>query len=438
VWYMRMYDIINKKKNRGELSKEEMSYWVNGFTKGLIPDYQVAALLMAVFFQGLSIKETSYLTEAMINSGETIDLSNLPGIKGDKHSTGGVGDKTTLVLAPLLASLGITMAKMSGRGLGHTGGTLDKLESIPGFRVDLTKEEYINNLNKIGLAVIGQTKTIVPADKQIYALRDVTATVESIPLIAASVMSKKLAAGGDIIVLDVKYGSGAFMKTQEQAESLARIMVGIGRNMGKKAAGVITGMDCPLGNAVGNALEVKEAINVLKGKGPADVRELCLNLAGITLYLGGKVPSIEKGQELAELHLDDGSALHKFRDFIAAQEGNPQIINDEKLLPEAKFRFSLLSDQDGYIDKMDTESIGIAGMKLGAGRERKEDIIDPGVGIVFYKKTGDWVNKGETIGMIHANDENRADEGMEMLKRSIIFHEKKRDPVPLIHRLVLD
>ncbi|MEL7567820.1 MAG: pyrimidine-nucleoside phosphorylase [Dehalobacterium sp.] len=435
---MRMYDIINKKKNGGELSKEEMSYWVNGFTEETIPDYQVAALLMAIFFQGLTIKETSYLTGAMINSGETLDLSNLPGIKGDKHSTGGVGDKTTLILAPLLASLGITMAKMSGRGLGHTGGTLDKLESIPGFRINLSKEEFINNLKKIGLAVIGQTKTMVPADKKIYALRDVTGTVESIPLIAASVMSKKLAAGGDIIVLDVKYGSGAFMKSQDQAESLARIMVGIGKNMGKKVAAVITGMDCPLGNAVGNALEVKEAINVLKGKGPDDVRELCLNLAGITLCLAEKVPNLKTGQQLAELHLDNGSALQKFREFIIAQEGHPQVIDDEKLLPEAKFRFSLLSDQDGYIDKMDTEAIGIAAMKLGAGRERKEDLIDPSVGIVFYKKTGDWVNKGETIGMIHANDENRADEGMDLLRKSISFQEKKRDPLPLIHRLVLD
>lgn len=437
MWQMRMYDIINKKKNGGELTREEMSFWVNGFTQEIIPDYQVAALLMAVFFQGLSIEETGFLTESMINSGETIDLSALPGIKGDKHSTGGVGDKTTLVLTPLLASAGITVAKMSGRGLGHTGGTLDKLESIPGFRVDLSREEFIKNVNDIGLAVIGQTKTMVPADKKIYALRDVTATVESIPLIAASIMSKKLAAGGDIIVLDVKYGSGAFMKTWEQAEKLARIMVGIGKNMGKKVAGVITGMDRPLGNAVGNALEVKEAINVLKGKGPADVRELCLNLAGITLYLGGKASDPTQGQELAKLYLDDGSALRKFQEFIVAQEGNPQVINDERLLPEAQFRFSLLSDQDGYIDEMDTESIGIAAMKLGAGRERKEDVIDPAVGIVFYKKTGDWVNKGETMAMIHANDENRADEGMELLKKSIYFHEKKRDAQPLIHRLVL-
>lgn len=435
---MRMYDIIMKKKTGGELTKEEISYWVSGFTKEEIPDYQVAALLMAIFFQGLSIQETGFLTEAMVNSGEVIDLSSLPGIKGDKHSTGGVGDKTTLILAPLLASLGITMAKMSGRGLGHTGGTLDKLESIPGFRINLSKDEFIKNLKEIGLAVISQTTTMVPADQKIYALRDVTATVESIPLIAASVMSKKIAAGGDIIVLDVKYGSGAFMKTREHAESLAHIMVGIGKTMGKKVGAVITGMNSPLGNAVGNALEVKEAINVLKGKGPADVRELCLNLAGITLYLARKVTDPEKGRQLAEIYLDDGSALDKFREFIVAQEGNPKVIDDEKLLPEAKFRFSLLSDQEGYIDQMDTEAIGIAAMKLGAGRGKKDDLIDPAVGIVFHKKTGDWVSKGETIAMIHANDENRADEGMELLKRSIFFDQNKRDPLPLIDQLILD
>lgn len=435
---MRMYDIINKKKNGKELTKDEMSFWVNGFTNDLIPDYQAAALLMAIYFQGLSIEETGFLTEAMINTGETVDLNSLTGIKADKHSTGGVGDKTSLVLAPLLASAGISMAKMSGRGLGHTGGTLDKLESIPGFNINLSREEFIKNVNTIGVAIIGQTNNMVPADKKIYALRDVTATVESIPLIAASVMSKKVAAGADIIILDVKCGSGAFMKRSEQAEDLARIMVGIGEKMGKKVGALITGMDRPLGYAVGNALEVKESIDVLKGKGSQDVRDLCLNLAGAVLYLAGKSTDLKQGMELAEVHLNDGSALHTFREFIIAQGGNPEVINDEKLLPEAQFRFSLIADRNGYINEMDTESIGIAAMKLGAGRERKEDMIDPAVGIVFHKKTGDWVHKGETIAMIHANDEDRADEGMAVLEKSILYGDEKPKTKPLIHRLFLD
>lgn len=435
---MRMYDIIAKKKNGGALTPAEMSFWVQGFVRDTIPDYQVAALLMAIFFQGLSLEETSFLTETMIHSGETVDLSPLPGIKADKHSTGGVGDKTTLILAPLLASMGITVAKMSGRGLGHTGGTLDKLESIPGFRVDLSREAFMANVRDIGLAIIGQTANLVPADKKLYALRDVTATVESVPLIAASVMSKKLAAGADIIVLDVKYGSGAFMKTSEQAECLARMMVGIGEHMGKKVAALITGMDRPLGAAVGNALEVKEAIHVLKGQGPADVRELCLRLAGVILWLSGKAADVQGGEKLAARHLDDGSALGKLRELIVGQGGNSTVIEEENLLPDARYRFSFLAEQDAYIDCMNTEAIGIAAMKLGAGRERKEDGIDPGVGIIFHKKTGDWVKKGETIGMIHANDEDRADEGMELLKKSIFFHEQKKELQPFIYRMVLD
>jgi pyrimidine-nucleoside phosphorylase len=435
---MHMYDIIDKKKNGTELTRDEISFWVRGLTNELIPDYQTAALLMAIYFQGLTLKETVYLTEAMINSGETVDLKGLLGIKGDKHSTGGVGDKTSLVLIPLLASLGIKAAKMSGRGLGHTGGTLDKLESIPGFCIDLSKEEFMSNVQSIGLAIIGQTLSLVPADKKLYALRDVTATVDSIPLIAASIMSKKIAAGGDIIVLDVKCGSGAFMKTQEQAESLARIMVGIGESMGKKTAAVLTGMDQPLGNAVGNALEVREAINVLKGKGPKDVRKLCINLAGITLWLSGKVSHIDEGEEMAATHLDDGSGLQKFKELIIAQKGDPRVIDDEELLPKAQFRLSLISDQDGYISAINTEAVGLAAMKLGAGREKKEDVIDPGVGIVFYKKTGDRVRKGETIAMIHANDENRADVGRDMLRSSINCAVIKKEPEPLIYKLVLD
>jgi len=432
-----MYDIINKKKNGRELTREEISFWIEGLTNGLIPEYQTSALLMAIFFQGLTLKETVFLTESMINSGDRVDLTEIPGIKSDKHSTGGVGDKTTLVLAPLLASLGLKVAKMSGRGLGHTGGTLDKLESIPGLRIDLSKEEFLAQVQTVGLAVIGQTADLVPADKKLYALRDVTATVDSVPLIAASVMSKKLAAGGDVIVLDVKYGSGAFMKTGEQAEILARMMVGIGNDMGKKTAALLTSMDQPLGNAVGNALEVKEAINVLKGQGPEDVRELCLRLAGVSLWLAGKVSDPEEGENLAEVHLDNGSALDKLRSFITAQHGDPRVIEQEELLPQAQFRLSFLAGQDGYIAAMDTESIGLTAMKLGAGRERKEDAIDPGVGIVFHKKMGDRVKKGETIAMIHANDENRADACREMLKRCISIREEKNEPLPLIHKLII-
>ncbi|MGI6678808.1 MAG: pyrimidine-nucleoside phosphorylase [Dehalobacterium sp.] len=434
---MSMYDIINKKKNGQALSREEIAIWVRGFTEGNIPDYQVAALLMAIYFQGLSLDETRFLTSAMIKSGETIDLSQVPGIKSDKHSTGGVGDKTTLVLAPLLASMGIIVAKMSGRGLGFTGGTLDKLESIPGFRVDLSPQEFIHNLQQTGLSIVGQTGNLVPADKKIYALRDVTATVDSIPLIAASVMSKKIAAGADIIVLDVKFGSGAFMKTREQAESLARIMVDIGKKMDKKVAAVLTGMETPLGYAVGNALEVKEAIEVLKGKGPEDLKEICVYLAGITLWLAGKAADINKGQRLAEKHLAEGGALEKFREMITAQYGNYQVIYDENLLPEGKLRSSLIADQDGYLGSMDTETIGLAAMKLGAGRSKKEDDIDPAAGIVFNKKTGDWVKQGETIAMVYGNDENKIDAGMNLLKKCITFHQEKRIIPSLIDGVVI-
>ncbi|MGI6629166.1 MAG: pyrimidine-nucleoside phosphorylase [Bacillota bacterium] len=434
---MNMYDLINKKKNGMELSKEEIFFWVQGLTEERIPDYQSSALLMAIYFQGLTLQETVHLTAAMVKSGDTVDLSGIPGIKGDKHSTGGVGDKTTLVLAPLLASLGIIVAKMSGRGLGHTGGTLDKLESIPGLRIDLSKEEFMENVKSIGLAVVGQTEKLVPADKKLYALRDVTATVDSVPLIAASIMSKKIAAGGDFIILDVKYGSGAFMKTREEAENLARMMVGIGSNMGKKTAAVLTSMDQPLGNAVGNALEVKEAISVLKGKGPQDVRDLCLRLAGVALCLAGKASHFREGEKLAELHLDNGSALRKFREMIVAQKGNPQVLDHEELLPQVPFRLSLISDQNGYISAMDTEGIGLAVMKLGAGREKKEDMIDPGVGVVFYKKTGDRVKKGETLAMIHAHDENRAEEIRNMLRGCLHYGKDKKDPQPLIYPQVL-
>ncbi|ATW28344.1 pyrimidine-nucleoside phosphorylase [Candidatus Formimonas warabiya] len=431
-----MYDIILKKRNGGALTRQEIQFWVNGFVQDTIPDYQVAALLMAVFFQGLTPQETVYLTEAMIDSGEKLDLTHLPGTKADKHSTGGVGDKTTLVLAPLVASAGITMAKMSGRGLGHTGGTLDKLESIPGFHTDLSPEQFIGNVKNIGISVVGQTSNLVPADKKIYALRDVSATVDSVPLIAASVMSKKLAAGADVIVLDVKCGSGAFMKTPAQAEHLARMMVNIGRNMGKKVAAVISNMEQPLGYAVGNALEVKEAIHVLQGKGPKDIREICLYLAGEIFLLAGKVDNIHQGKTMAGELLDQGLALRKFREFVQAQGSNGGVVDDDKLLPEAKYRFSLVSEQDGFITKMETEAIGRAAMILGAGREKMGDLVDPGVGIVFYKKMGDWVNKGDTLAMIHANEEDKADKAKNILAQSIFLDKEQKQGDALIYGVI--
>lgn len=433
---MRIYDIILKKREGLELNREEITFWVDGYVKGEIPDYQIASLLMAIYFKGLSENETSYLTEVMMNSGDRVNLQNIPGIKADKHSTGGVGDKTSLVLAPIIAAAGIKVAKMSGRGLGHTGGTIDKLESIPEMKVNLSPEEFIENLQNIGIAMVGQSANLVPADKKLYALRDVTATVDSIPLIASSIMSKKLAIDSDVIVLDVKYGSGAFMKSLESAIELSKTMVKIAKNMGRKAAAIISDMDKPLGAAVGNALEVREAINTLKGKGPEDFRELCITLAAQTVYLAGQVSSIEDGKILASDLLDNGAALKKFQDFISAQGGDPGIVDDESILPQAQYRLTVLSNKSGYVSSIDTKSIGIAGMKLGAGRITKEDVIDPAVGIMIHKKTGDWVDKGETLAMIHANDENIVDEAKKLLLETIVIDDIKPKVTPLIYGTV--
>lgn len=433
---MRMPEIIAKKRNGKELVREEIDYWIKEYVKETIPDYQTAALLMAIYFQGLSDKETVFLTEAMINSGEQVDLTGISGMKADKHSTGGVGDKTTLVFAPLAAAAGIKIAKMSGRGLGHTGGTLDKLESIPGFSIHLSPEEFLDQVNQVGLAVIGQTGDLVPADKKLYALRDVTGTVESLSLIASSVMSKKLAAGAEIIILDVKYGSGAFMKIPEAAVELARTMVKIGSTMGKKVAAVISSMDRPLGQAVGNALEVREAVGTLQGQGPSDLRKLCLVLVGELFYLSGKTAGFSEGLELAEHLLDNGNALAKFQQFVSAQGGNPDIVCNEKLLPEAKFRFTVMASRNGFIRQIETQSIGLAAVRLGAGRNAKDDMIDPAVGIVFYKKTGDGVEEGDTLAMIHANDEKKAEEAREMILKSIVIDDSLPPEVPLIYGIV--
>jgi pyrimidine-nucleoside phosphorylase len=435
---MRMYDIILKKREGMELTCAEIEYWVNGYVKNAILDYQVASLLMAIYFNGLSDQETIYLTQAMINSGEQVNLNHLPGIKADKHSTGGVGDKTTLVLAPLIAAAGIKVAKMSGRGLGHTGGTLDKLEAIPGFQTELSPVQFMENLQKVGLAITGQTSNLVPADKKLYALRDVTATVDSIPLIASSVMSKKIAAGSEIIVLDVKYGSGAFIKSPQNAQKLAKTMVDIGKGMKRKVAAVISSMDCPLGYTVGNALEVKEAINTLTGKGPDDLKELCLVLAGLIFVLAGYSPNLISGKKKAEHIMNSGAAAKKFEQFVKSQGGDPGIIDNTDLLPEARFRCSIIAPKKGYITRMDSESIGRASMILGAGRINKEDTIDPSVGIVFHKKTGDPVIKNETIAMIHTNDEDKIDEALNMLKNSIQIEDTPSPQLPLIYGILTE
>ena len=393
---MRMYDIIKKKRDGGQLSTAEIQFFIKGYVDGSIPDYQASALCMAIFYSGMTEEETAALTLAMANSGDTVDLSRFGNNTADKHSTGGVGDKTTLIVAPIAASLGCIMAKMSGRGLGHTGGTIDKLESIEGFNTALTPEEFFSTVEKTGLAVVGQTGNLTPADKKLYALRDVTATVDSIPLIASSIMSKKLAAGAHTIVLDVKCGSGAFMKTPEEAKALALEMVKIGNNCGRNTSAVITNMDRPLGKNIGNALEIKEAIEVLKGKGPSDLREVCLSLATQIVSLSKGVDK-DSARKLCEDALSSGKAFGKFKEWISAQGGNSQWIENPDLFPVAKFSKDILSRKDGYISGTDAESIGIASVMLGAGREKKDDTIDMSAGIIMHKKTGDFVKKGDSI-----------------------------------------
>ena len=406
---MRMVDIIEKKRDGQELTTAEINFFIEGYTKGEIPDYQASALAMAIYFQDMNDRERADLTRAMVESGDTIDLSAIDGVKVDKHSTGGVGDTTTLVLAPLVASLGVPVAKMSGRGLGHTGGTIDKLESIAGFHVELTREQFIDLVNRDKVAVIGQSGNLTPADKKLYALRDVTGTVNSIPLIASSIMSKKIAAGADAIVLDVKTGDGAFMKTQEDAEELAHAMVRIGNHVGRKTIAIISDMSQPLGFAIGNALEVKEAIETLQGKGPKDLTELVLTLGSQMVILAGKAKTSEEAKEMLLDAIHNGKALAKFKEFLANQGGDASIVDDLTKLPQAKYKIELPAKQSGYISRMVADEIGVASMILGAGRATKEDVIDLAVGLVLHKKVGDKVEEGESILTIYSNHENVED-----------------------------
>ena len=433
---MRMYDIIIKKRNGEALSDEEIAYFIKGYTDGTIPDYQASALLMAIYFQGMTERETATLTMEMAHSGDMLDLSAIKGKKADKHSTGGVGDKTSLVLTPLAASIGIPVAKMSGRGLGHTGGTIDKLESFPGFTTGISEEQFINNVNTIGIAIAGQTKNMAPADKKLYALRDVTGTVDSIPLIASSIMSKKLAAGADVIVLDVKTGSGAFMKTEEDSIKLAEEMVKIGNHVGRKTLAVISDMDEPLGYAVGNAIEVKEAIDTLNGHGPSDLLELCLTIGSLMAIGTGKAGSTEEARRLLIEKLDDGSALKKFAEFVEAQGGDSAPVFNTELLPQASIVREVTSPVDGYVSHIESDRVGISAMKLGGGRETKESEIDLSVGILINKKVGDSVKKGEKIATLYANDNAKLEAALSELEQSYSYSQTPVERPELIKTII--
>ena len=432
---MRMYDIIMKKRNGGALSKEEIRFFIEGYTKGEIPDYQVSALMMAIYFQKMTERETYELTMAMAHSGEMLDLSSIHGRKVDKHSTGGVGDKTSLALTPMVAACGIPVAKMSGRGLGHTGGTIDKLESFPGFSTSLTTEQFIENVNKIGIAIMGQTADLAPADKKLYALRDVTATVGCIPLIASSIMSKKLAAGSDAILLDVTMGSGAFMKNLDEAVELARLMVSIGTAHGRKVAALITDMDTPLGHNIGNSLEVAESMAVLQGKGPADLTEVCLQLASNMLYLAGK-GEMAVCRAMAEQVIADGSAFEICCKMFAAQGGDTSVLRDASLFRKAKYAHDICAPADGYIVQNDVERIGNASVLLGAGRIKKEDSIDFAAGIIMHKKLGDAVKAGEPICTLYADDDTLFAAAEEMYVGGLTIGAEKPEVPPLIYARV--
>ncbi|TYP77829.1 pyrimidine-nucleoside phosphorylase [Paenibacillus methanolicus] len=423
---MRAVDLIHKKREGEELTAAELAFLIEGYSKGDIPDYQMSAFAMAVLFRGMTARETAELTLAMARSGDQIDLSPIQGVKADKHSTGGVGDKTTLIIGPLVASCGVPVAKMSGRGLGHTGGTIDKLESIAGFRTELTREQFFAQVNEIGLAVIGQSGNITPADKKLYALRDVTATVESIPLIASSVMSKKIAAGADAIVLDVKTGSGAFMKSVDAAEELAKAMVEIGTEVGRQTSALISDMDQPLGFAIGNALEVQEALDTLRGSGPADLTDLSIALSAHMVVHGGSAATHEEAEAMLRERLSSGAALAKFREFVAAQGGDPAVADDPSRLPQAEFVIEVKAEADGYVQRIDAEELGLAAMLLGAGRATKEAVIDHAVGVVLRRKVGEQVQAGDTIAVLHAsrNDESVADVARKTLGAYTIGEER--------------
>ena len=431
---MRIYDIIAKKRDKGVLTKQEIEFFVEGYTSGEIKDYQASALLMAICINGMNSEETAYLTMAMANSGEMADLSGIKGIKIDKHSTGGVGDKTSLIVGPIVASFGVPVAKMSGRGLGHTGGTIDKLESISGFNIAIEKDDFVKNVNDIKLSIVGQTGNLAPADKKLYALRDVTATVDSIPLIASSIMSKKIAGGADAIVLDVKYGKGAFMQTVESANDLATAMVNIGRGVGRKVVAVITSMEEPLGNYIGNALEIKEVVATLKGNGPKDLEEVCFALAKEMLILAG----------IDEEGLDDriretitsGRAYDKFKEFVARQGGDVAQIENLDLLPSANINMEVYPEKEGYINEIDTKAIGTASGILGGGRISKEDTIDYGVGIIINKKIGEYVGVNTPIATIQANNLDKIEDAKKMIKEAYVIADKKKEPSDLIWKII--
>lgn len=433
---MRAYDVIAKKRDGGIHTREELEYIVNGYVSGEVADYQMAAWMMAVYLRGMTAEETAALTDVMAHSGKLVDLSPIPGVKVDKHSTGGVGDKTTLVIAPIAAACGVPIAKMSGRGLGHTGGTIDKMESVPGTRTALTQEEFFAQVNQVGIAVIGQSEGIALADKKMYALRDVTATVSCIPLIASSIMSKKLASGSDAILLDVTTGTGAFMKTVEDSIALAQAMVEIGVRHGRRMAALITGMDTPLGHNIGNSLEVIESMEVLKGRGPADLTEVCLQLAANMLVLAGK-GSREECRALAQAALADGSAYAKCRQMFAAQGGDVRVLDDYSLFAQPKASYELLAEQDGYIVANDAEKIGSASVLLGAGRLKKGDPIDFSAGIVLHKKRGDFVRKGESLATFYGEPERFA-AAAEEYRSGLVYGGAAPEQEPLVYALVTE
>jgi len=429
---LRFYDLIIKKRDGQELTQKEINFMIKEYCEDGIPDYQMSAMLMAIYFQGMDVNEIKYLTMAMVNSGKTIDLSSIPGIKVDKHSTGGVGDTTTLALAPMVAAAGVPVAKMSGRGLGHTGGTIDKLESIEGFKTELSLSKFIDIVKKVGVSIISPTSDLAPADKKLYALRDVTGTIDSIPLIVSSIMSKKLAAGADAIVLDVTTGSGAFMQEHKDALKLGKIMVDIGLELGRETVAVVSNMDEPLGFAIGNSLEVKEAIEILKNRGPEDLRDLCLVLGAHMLKLGGVTRNYEEGKKRLEKILKEGTAFDKFKEMVTAQGGNPEIIDNPELLPLAKHCTKIKADLSGYIQKIDSRLIGESAMLLGAGREKKESEIDLSVGIILKKKVGNKVNNNEDLAEVYYNDTEKLKEAKGKLLSSFVIGKKKPQKLPLI------
>ncbi|RXJ02171.1 pyrimidine-nucleoside phosphorylase [Anaerobacillus alkaliphilus] len=433
---MRMVDIIEKKRDGHELTKAEINFFIEGYTKEEIPEYQVSALAMAIYFQGMTEAERVFLTEAIVQSGDQIDLTAIHGMKVDKHSTGGVGDTTTLVLAPLVAAVGVPVAKMSGRGLGHTGGTIDKLEAVPGFHVEITNDEFVKLVNENKLAVIGQSMDLTPADKKLYGLRDVTATVNSIPLIASSIMSKKIASGADAIVLDVKTGNGAFMKSLDESIELAKAMVSIGNGVGRKTMAVISDMSQPLGLAVGNALEVKEAIDTLQGKGPQDLQQLCLTLGSHMVVLAKKADTVHEARKMLLDVIENGQALETFKLFLASQGGDASVVDDPTKLPTATYKIEVKAKNSGYVKEIIADQIGVAAMLLGAGRATKDSVIDLAVGLMLNKKVGDFVHAGESLVTIHSNSEDVEDVAKRILGAYSIVDEEVKAPV-LIYQEIL-